>query len=52
MNFRPGPLVHAVLATEGPRLVDIQVTVFNPEIRFLKEATTVKAKRKSQNSRI
>ena len=22
MNFRPGPLVHAILATEGARLVN------------------------------
>ena len=25
MNFRPGPLLHAVLATEGPRWVDIDL---------------------------
>jgi len=25
MTFKPGPLVHAILVTEGPRLVNIDI---------------------------
>ena len=39
MTFRPGPLVHAILATEGPRLVDILISCDNTKGKFFTHPT-------------